>query len=167
MSLFPNGIFGRRSFKSPNHHQTWNHNNPSLVMNHGIGNIDGTMTRHVALHEEPSPIVNTHIEWKETPEAHVCKAHLPGMKRSDVRVEVDDERVLCIVCEKKVEMQEHRQGWHRVEVSSGHFVQRLTLPENAMVNHVKAYMDNGVLTIRVPKHRSVNNHVRNVQISHV
>src|ERR1044072_466765 len=95
---------------------------------------------------EPSPMVNSHIEWKETPEAHVCKAYLPGLKRSDVRVEVDDDRVLTIVCHKSAEMEEHGGGWRRVQVSSGHFVQRLLLPENSVADHVKAYMDNGVLT---------------------
>lgn len=96
------------------------------------------------------------------------KAHLPGLKQSDVRVEVDDDRVLCIICERSVEKEEQRDGWHRVEVSSGQFVQRLTLPENSKVDHVKAYMDNGVLTIHVPKHRAtINNRTRNIQISHV
>lgn len=117
---------------------------------------------------DSSPVLNTAlIEWKETPEAHVYNAHLPGYKRNDVRVEVDDDRVLCIVCGKSVEKEEQRGGWHRVELSSGQFVQRLTLPENSMVDHVKAYMDNGVLTINVPKkhHRGVNNRVRNINIS--
>lgn len=116
---------------------------------------------------DSSPVLNTAlIEWKETPEAHVYNAHLPGYKRNDVRVEVDDDRVLCIVCGKSVEKEEQRGGWHRVELSSGQFVQRLTLPENSMVDHVKAYMDNGVLTITVPKHhRGVNNRVRNINIS--
>ncbi|KHN05131.1 17.8 kDa class I heat shock protein [Glycine soja] len=66
-----------------------------------------------------------------------------------------------------VEKEEQREGWHRVELSNGQFVQRLTLPENSMVDLVKAYMDNGVLTINVPKkhHRGVNNRVRNINIS--
>lgn len=172
MSLFSNSIFGRRRSKSPqdhhHHHQTRN-NHPSH-QTHGY-EVSQTHTPHITLpptFHEPSPIVNTtDIEWKETPEAHVFKAHLPGMKRSDVRVEVDDDRMLCIICEKSVEMEEQSGGWHRIEVASGHFVQRLTLPENSKVDHVKAYMDNDVLTINVPKNRVVNKRVRNVQVSHV
>ncbi|XP_058739704.1 18.1 kDa class I heat shock protein-like [Vicia villosa] len=171
MSLFPNSIFGRKRSKSPqdhhHHHQTWN-NHPSY-QTHGY-EVSHPKNPHITppTFYEPSPIVNTtHIEWKETPEAHVYKAHLPGMKRSDVRVEVDDDRMLCIICEKSVEKEEQRGGWHRVEVASGHFVQRLTLPENSNVDHVKAYMDNGVLTVNVPKSRVGNKHVRSVQISHV
>ncbi|KAL5058081.1 hypothetical protein RYX36_029685 [Vicia faba] len=172
MSLFPNSIFGRRRSKSPqdHHHQHQTRNNHPSYQAHGYG-VSQPHTPYITPpnFHEPSPIANnTHIEWKETPEAHVYKAHLPGMKRSDVRVEVDDDRMLCIVCEKNVEMEEQSGGWHRIEVASGHFVQRLTLPENSRVDHVKAYMDNDVLTINVPKNRvSVNKHVRNVQISHV
>jgi HSP20 family protein len=170
MSLFPSSIFGRRrSEPQQDHHhlQTWH--NPSY-QKHGYEISQINNTPHLTtppFHNEPSPIVNTHIEWKETSEAHVYKAHLPGMKRNDVRVEVDDDRVLCIICEKSVEKEEERGGWHRVEVSSGHFVQRLTLPENCKVDHVKAFMDHDVLTIHVPKHRIGNSRVRNVQISHV
>ncbi|XP_045787211.1 18.1 kDa class I heat shock protein-like [Trifolium pratense] len=168
MSLFPTSIFGRRrSEAQQNHdHQTWH--NPSYQQKHGyeISQINTPHLTTTPFYNEPSPILNTHIEWKETHEAHVYKAHLPGLKRNDVRVEVDDDRVLCIICEKSAQKEEKRGGWHRVEVSSGHFVHRVTLPENSKVDHVKAYMDNGVLTIHVPKHRIGNNRVRNVQISH-
>ncbi|MCH84242.1 18.1 kDa class I heat shock protein [Trifolium medium] len=168
MSLFPTSIFGRRRSEPQQNHHHQNLHNPSYQQKHGY-EISQINTPHLTtpFYNEPSPILNTHIEWKETHEAHVYKAHLPGLKRNDVRVEVDDDRVLCIICEKSVEKEEERGGWHRVEVSSGHFVHRLTLPENSKVDHVKAYMDNGVLTIHVPKHRIGNNRVRNVQISHV
>ncbi|XP_057436882.1 18.1 kDa class I heat shock protein-like [Lotus japonicus] len=159
MSILPNSLFGRRR-SEPHRSHIWD-----LFQDHGFG-AARTSTPHMAFPSEPSPIVNSHIEWKETPEAHVCKAHLPGLKRSDVRVEVDDDRVLSIICSKSVEMEEQGGGWHRVEVSSGQFVQRVMLPENSKVDHVKAYMDNGVLTVKVPKHRVVDNRVRNVRISH-
>ncbi|KAE9592029.1 hypothetical protein Lal_00038325 [Lupinus albus] len=122
----------------------------------------------VASQSESYPsMINANIEWKDTPEAHVYKVHLQGMNNNDVKVEVDEgERVICIIGEKKVKKQEHRGGLHHVEFSSGTFVQRLTLPENSMVDHVRAHMDNGVLTIMVPKHRVMNNNnrVRNINI---
>ncbi|XP_057753366.1 18.1 kDa class I heat shock protein-like [Arachis stenosperma] len=166
-------FFGRRHEPPPpplhSPHQTWE---PNYHQDYGYGGYGTTITggpSHMAMTgfpRQPSPVVNTQIEKKETPEAYVFKAQLPGLRRTDVRVEVDDDRVLCIVCERSVEKQEQRGGWHVVEMSSGHFVQRVMLPQNANVDHVKAYMDKGVLTVTVPKHhRTVNNHVRNVNIS--
>ena len=165
------GFFGRRH--EPPHHQTWD-----AYQDHGYNELDSYAHRHsafgtgqsstpyTAFPRETSPMLNSHIEKKETPEAYVFKAHLPGLKRSDVRVEVDDGRVLCIVCERSVEKQEQRGAWHLVEMSSGHFVQRVMLPENSNVDHVKAYMDKGVLTITVPKYnRAMNHHVRSINIS--
>ncbi|WJX76537.1 hypothetical protein P8452_59946 [Trifolium repens] len=155
MSRFPSSTFGRRrSEPQQDHHhlQTWH--NPSY-QKHGY-EISQINTPHLTtppFHNEPSPILNIHTEWKETSEAYVYKAHLPGLKRNDVRVEVDDDRVLCIIVEKSV------------EVSCAHFVQRLTLPENSKADHVKVYMDHGVLTIHVPKHTIGNNRVRNVEIN--
>ncbi|XP_061356462.1 18.1 kDa class I heat shock protein-like [Gastrolobium bilobum] len=153
------GFFGRKS--EPPRHQTWD-----PYQDHGLRTAR-TNTPFMAFPGEQSQIVNVHIESKETPEAHVYKAHLPGLNRSDVRVEVDDRNVLSIICEKSVEKEEHRGGWYLMEQSSGHFVQRLNLPENSNVDHVKAHMDDGVLTITVPKHRVLNNRVRNINISHV
>ncbi|XP_030447258.1 18.2 kDa class I heat shock protein-like [Syzygium oleosum] len=100
---------------------------------------------------ENSAFVNTRIDWKETPEAHVFQADLPGLKKEEVKVEVEDDRVLQISGERKVEKEDKNDTWHRVERSSGRFMRRFRLPENAKMDQVKASMENGVLTVTVPK----------------
>ncbi|XP_074562119.1 16.9 kDa class I heat shock protein 2-like [Curcuma longa] len=101
--------------------------------------------------DETSAFANTRIDWKETAEAHVFKADLPGVKKEEVKVEVEEGRVLQISGERTKEQEEKKDKWHRVERSSGKFLRRFRLPENAKVDQVKASMENGVLTVTIPK----------------
>jgi HSP20 family protein len=110
-----------------------------------------TSTSNSLLSRENSAIVNTRVDWKETPEAHVFKADLPGLKKEEVKVEVEDDRVLQISGERNVEKEDKNDTWHRVERSSGEFLRRFRLPEDAKMDQAKASMENGVLTVTVPK----------------
>ncbi|KAK6935877.1 Alpha crystallin/Hsp20 domain [Dillenia turbinata] len=114
---------------------------------------------------ETSAFVNTRIDWRETPEAHIFKADLPGLKKEEVKVEVEEGRVLQISGEKSREQEEKTDTWHRVERSSGKFLRRFRLPENAKMDHVKASMENGVLTVTVPKEEEKKSEVKSIDIS--
>ncbi|KAK1409405.1 hypothetical protein QVD17_35931 [Tagetes erecta] len=114
---------------------------------------------------ETSSFVNTNIDWKETDNAHVFKADVPGLKKEEVKVEVEDDRVLQISGERNKEVEDKGDTWHRVERSSGKFVRRFRLPENAKVDQVKAAMENGVLTVTVPKVEVKKRDVKSIQIS--
>ncbi|CAL1392545.1 unnamed protein product [Linum trigynum] len=114
---------------------------------------------------ENTAFVNTRIDWKETPEAHVFKADLPGLKKEEVKVEVEDDRVLQISGERRVEKEDKDDTWHRVERSSGKFVRRFRLPENAKMDEIKAGMENGVLTVTVPKAEVKKPDVKAIEIS--
>ncbi|KAI5386679.1 hypothetical protein KIW84_072997, partial [Lathyrus oleraceus] len=103
--------------------------------------------------------VSTQVDWKETPEAHVFKADLPGLKKEEVKVEIEDDRVLQISGERNVEKEDKNDEWHRVERSSGKFMRRFRLPENAKTEQVKASIENGVLTVTVPKEQVKKPHV--------
>ncbi|KAJ0470777.1 putative small heat shock protein HSP20 [Helianthus annuus] len=114
---------------------------------------------------ETTAIANTRIDWKETPEAHVFKADLPGLKKEEVKVEVEEGRVLQISGERSRENVEKNDKWHRMERSSGKFLRRFRLPENAKMDQVKAAMENGVLTVTVPKAEVKKPEVKAIDIS--
>ncbi|KAJ9189145.1 hypothetical protein P3X46_000475 [Hevea brasiliensis] len=114
---------------------------------------------------ETSAIINTRIDWKETPEAHIFKADVPGLKKEEVKVEVEDGRILQISGERNKEKEEKNDKWHRLERSSGKFLRRFRLPENAKMDNVKASLENGVLTVKVPKEEIKNPEVKSIEIS--
>ncbi|KAK1322453.1 hypothetical protein QJS10_CPA03g01776 [Acorus calamus] len=114
---------------------------------------------------ETAAFADARIDWKETPEAHVFKADLPGLKKEEVKVEVEEGRVLQISGERSREKEEKNDTWHRVERSSGRFFRRFRLPEGARVDQVKAAMENGVLTVTVPKAEVKKPEVKAIDIS--
>nr|AMN87019.1 hypothetical protein [Paspalum vaginatum] len=105
------------------------------------------------------------IDWKETPEAHVFKADLPGVKKEEVKVEVEDGNVLVISGQRSREKEDKNDKWHRVERSSGQFMRRFRLPEDAKTDQVKAGLENGVLTVTVPKAEVRKPEVKAIEIS--
>ncbi|TYI73240.1 hypothetical protein E1A91_D07G117100v1 [Gossypium mustelinum] len=89
---------------------------------------------------DTSAFFNAQIDWKENPKAHIFKANLPGLKKEEVKVEIEDDR-----------KEDKNDTWHWVERSSGHFMMRFRLPENVKVDQVKASMEIEVITDTVPK----------------
>ncbi|KAG9155866.1 hypothetical protein Leryth_004116, partial [Lithospermum erythrorhizon] len=114
---------------------------------------------------ETSAFANARIDWKETPEAHIFKADLPGLKKEEVKVEVEEDRVLQLSGERSREHEEKNDKWHRMERSSGKFVRRFRLPDNAKMDQIKASMENGVLTVTVPKEEQKKPQVKAIDIS--
>ena len=114
---------------------------------------------------DTSAFAQSRIDWKETPEAHVFKADLPGLKKEEVKVELEEGNVLQISGERSKEQEEKNDKWHRVERSSGKFMRRFRLPDNAKVDQVKAAMENGVLTVTVPKAPEPKPQVKSIDIS--
>ncbi|RZC76370.1 hypothetical protein C5167_000838 [Papaver somniferum] len=130
-----------------------------------LGNSGFSFPAGSEISKETSQLANTRIDWKETPEAHIFRADLPGIKKEEVIVEVEEGRVLQISGERNREKEEKNDKWHRVERSSGKFLRRFRLPENAKVDEVKASMENGVLTVSVPKVEEKKPEVKSIQIS--
>jgi HSP20 family protein len=90
------------------------------------------------------------MDLVETRDDLVLRADLPGLGEGDVNIELQDN-VLTISGERKAEHEERKEGYYRVERSSGTFQRSLTLPEGVDPEGIKASFDKGVLEVRIPK----------------
>jgi HSP20 family protein len=90
------------------------------------------------------------MDLLETDDAFVIRADLPGLSESDVAVELEDN-VLTVSGERKIEREDKREGFYRVERAHGAFSRSLTLPKGVDPEAVSAAFDRGVLEVRVPK----------------
>jgi len=90
------------------------------------------------------------MDLVETEGDFVLRADLPGLAEGDVNIELEDN-VLTVSGERQAEHEERKEGYYRIERSSGAFRRSLTLPEGVDPEQVKASFDRGVLEVRVPK----------------
>jgi HSP20 family protein len=94
------------------------------------------------------------IELKETKDAYVLEADLPGVRESDIEVSVVGNR-LTISGKREEEKREEDDRYFAYERSYGSFSRSMTLPEGADLDRVKADLKNGVLSVEVPKKAEV------------
>lgn len=145
--------FGGRSFDPFEFGTVWD---PFTV-------LDSAASRHFA--RDAHAVADTQIDWRETPAAHIFKADLPGLNKEEVKVQVLEGKTLEISGERKKEEVQKGDTWHRVERSSGSFMRRFRLPENSNVDQVQAQVQDGVLTVTIPKIQKPKPQVRQIEIA--
>jgi len=79
----------------------------------------------------------------------VVRADVPGLELKDLDVSIIGN-VLCVKGERKSEHEVKKEDYLHREVSYGAFERRMTLPEGAAADKVKASFKNGVIEITVP-----------------
>ena len=77
----------------------------------------------------------------------------PGMNKEDFKVNVTDDNYLVLTMEKKNESKDEnkKRKYLRREFSYHKFEQSLALPEDANKDEIKATVNDGILTIDIPK----------------
>lgn len=107
-----------------------------------------------------APSVNT----REGEFAYHIEIDLPGVKKEDINVNVED-KLLKVSGERKTSEEVKEDDYYKVESSFGSFSRSFTIPEDADIENIHAESTNGVLEVVVPKLESAKvDKVKKVEI---
>lgn len=90
------------------------------------------------------------VNIKETNDQFVLELAIPGMKKSDFSIEVDN-KILSISSEVKTENQMEESTYTRREFGYSSFKRTFTLPDNVESDRVNAHYRDGILLVMLPK----------------
>lgn len=100
--------------------------------------------------EEDTPLWHPFVDIAETDDDIIVTAELPGMKKEDIKIIVQDN-VLTLQGEKKGESEDKKRNYHRVERIYGSFIRNFRLPSSVVIDKINAEYKDGVLNVVLPK----------------
>ena len=89
------------------------------------------------------------IDVQEKDGKYLVRADLPGMKKSDIHVELKDG-YLTLRGERKSEHEENKENYHRIERTYGTFERTFRVPEGVTEKDIQAKYKDGVLELTLP-----------------
>jgi HSP20 family protein len=90
------------------------------------------------------------VDLYETPDAFILEADLPGVRKENVTVEVEDGE-LVLQGWRSLEKSHSDGRFHTMERSSGHFTRQMKLPQSIEKDAIQADFSDGVLRVILPK----------------
>jgi HSP20 family protein len=104
------------------------------------------------------------FEVRETADALVLKADLPGVKTDDLDVEIHGN-VLTVSGEREQDNVTDQEQVHFVERHFGSFSRAFTVPEGIDAKNLAAELRDGVLTVTLPKGPEAKPHKIEIKVS--
>lgn len=107
----------------------------------------------VARYTDNTPAVNVLEDDKQ----YTMQVAVPGIEKEFCRVAVNQDGDLEMAIENKLEhketdkAEEKREHYLRREFAYGNYQQTYSLPDNVDRDHITAKVENGILTIALPK----------------
>ncbi|MEM5567008.1 Hsp20/alpha crystallin family protein [Psychroserpens sp. AS72] len=90
------------------------------------------------------------VNIKETADAFKVEMAVPGLKKSDFQLDLDNQ-VLSISAESKNEDEKNEDNYTRMEFGYSSFKRTFTLPESVNEDEINANYQDGILSILLPK----------------
>jgi HSP20 family protein len=162
----PTRASGRWSSSTPSQRSGISYGSPFMLMrrmaedmdrifdDYGMGTAYGTWPGQFRSTSDASSLASwaPPVEVFRQGDKVVVRADLPGMKKDDVKCEVEND-VLTISGQRSEEKEEDREDYYRSERSYGAFSRSIPLPEGTDAEHCDASFKDGVLevTLKAPE----------------
>lgn len=91
------------------------------------------------------------------------KVELPSLAENDVKIEFNNN-ILVISGEKKSEIEDKDNQYHVIERRFGSFHRTIQIPRTVDENNISASMNNGILTVLLPKSEEAISRTRHIPI---
>ena len=98
----------------------------------------------------PSGSMGMETDIHENEDAYLIEATVPGLQAEDIDITLHDN-VLTISGEYQKKEQREGTTTHRTERRYGRFTRSFSLPATLDADNVQANLENGILTLTVPK----------------
>lgn len=90
------------------------------------------------------------VNIKETADAFMVEMAVPGLKKSDFKIDLENQE-LSISTEVKEEKEQKEENYTRREFGYSSFKRTFTLPESVNEDQIKANYNDGILSVLLPK----------------
>ncbi len=106
------------------------------------------------------------IDVAENDKEFKVTADVPGMEEGDLKVEFSN-KVLTIKGEKKLNREETQENYYITERWSGNFSRSIQLPIPINEDLIQAQVNNGILSITLPKAEDGKKQIKNIEVKRV
>jgi HSP20 family protein len=90
---------------------------------------------------------------------------IPGVTKEEVSISLPERDVLEVTIKGKQKYKSTERKWLRREFSYGKiYKQQFNIPENIDLNRIKAVVENGILTITLPKQKLAEDKPRTIKV---
>jgi len=107
-----------------------------------------------------NPAVNT----REGEFAYHIEVDLPGVKKEDIHIDVNEDNTLTISGERKTKSEVKEEDYYRCESSYGKFTRSFTIPANADAENITANSEDAVLEVVIPKMKEAKKSTRKIDV---
>ena len=88
---------------------------------------------------------------QDTPKEMIIKFDLAGVKKENIKLSINDDKVLTIEGEKKEAKENKSKNFVQKEIFYGSFQKMIKLPDNVEIDKLDTKYNNGILTVTIPK----------------